>query len=62
MNTSSFTFLVLSFFIPVVCNAGEPSKGTVIMISSVSGWLLLSSGFFLWKEIRKERGSQSNDK
>jgi hypothetical protein len=38
--------------------ADEPSAGTVIMISSVSGWLLLSSAFVLWKEIKRGRGDK----
>ena len=45
----------LFLFLPSICSAGEPSKGTVIMISGVSGWLLISSGCLLWKEIRRDR-------
>ena len=46
---------------PTLALAGEPSKGTVIMISGVSGWLVVSSGFLLWKEIRKSRSSKHDD-
>ena len=53
-----FTLLCLS---PTLALAGEPSKGTVIMISGVSGWLVVSSGFLLWKEIRKSRSSKHDD-
>jgi hypothetical protein len=53
-----FALLCLS---PSLAFAGEPTKGTVIMISSVSGWLLLSSGFLLWKEFRKSRASKNDD-
>ena len=38
-----------------------PSWGTVIMISSVSGWLLLTAGLLLWKEIFRSRGSNKED-
>ena len=51
-------FLLLT---PAVAMAGEPSKGTVIMISGVSGWLVLSSGFVLWQEIKRGRNDK-NDK
>ena len=47
-----FIFLCLT---PSLALAGEPSKGTVILISGVSGWLVVSSAFVLWKEIRKSR-------
>lgn len=52
---------VLFCLTPALALAGEPTKGTVIMISGVSGWLVLSSGFLLWKEIRKSRGSKNED-
>jgi len=50
-----YAVLALLYLAPSFAFAGEPSKGTVIMISSVSGWLVLSSGFLLWKEIRRNR-------
>jgi len=31
------------------------------MISSVSFWLVASSGFLLWKEIRRNRGPKQKD-
>ena len=59
MKLSNFTLLALIFLTPLVCAAGEPSKGTVIMISGVSGWLVVSSGLILWKEIK--RGKHNRD-
>lgn len=49
-------FLLLT---PAIAMAGESSKGTVIMISGVSGWLVLSSGFILLKEIQRGRNRDS---
>ncbi|CAA6690080.1 MULTISPECIES: hypothetical protein [unclassified Lentimonas] len=51
--------LLALFIAPFSLSAGESSKGTVIMISGVSGWLLLSSAFVLWKELK--RGRNAND-
>ncbi|MEO0508799.1 MAG: hypothetical protein AAF065_02935 [Verrucomicrobiota bacterium] len=51
-------FLLLT---PALAMAGEPSKGTVIMISGISSWLLISSGFILWKELRRA-GSKKEQK
>jgi|GEM_PF-1149717 uncharacterized membrane protein YqjE len=62
MKLSNLSLLALLFLTPLVCTAGEPSKGTVIMISGVSSWLVLSSGFILWKEVRKSRGSKHDEK
>ncbi|MBT61614.1 MAG: hypothetical protein CML13_00170 [Puniceicoccaceae bacterium] len=62
MNTYNRFLLFLSFFcVPALLQAGESAKGTVIMISSVSGWLLLSSAVLLWKEIRKGSSSKHKD-
>ena len=55
MKIQNIGIIFATFLIPLICGAGEPSKGTVIMISSVSGWLLLSSGLVFWKEIRRNR-------
>jgi len=55
MKSSNRSLALLFLFFPAICNAGESSKGTVIMISSVSGWLVLSSGVLLWREIRRSR-------
>ena len=58
MNTNNRLTLLACFLTPFLLNAGESSKGTVIMISSVSGWLLLSSAFVLWKEIKRGRNTK----
>jgi len=55
------TYFFLLCLTPSIALAGEPSKGTVIMISGVSGWIVLSSAFFLWKEVRKSRHSKYDD-
>jgi len=55
MKSFNFALLALIFLTPLVCAAGEPSKGTVIMISGVSSWLVLSSGLILWKEIKRSK-------
>jgi hypothetical protein len=54
------SLLLLLCLTPSLALAGEPAKGTVIIISGVSGWILLSSGFLLWKEIRKSRGPKQD--
>lgn len=61
MKLSNFALLALIFLTPLICAAAEPGKGTVIMISGASGWLVLSSGFILWKEIRKSRTAKNDD-
>jgi hypothetical protein len=38
-------------------NVAEPTKGTVIMISSLGGWFVSMFGFILWRQIRQ--GGQS---
>jgi len=53
--------LVHLCLVPSLAFAGEPSNGTVIMISSVSFWLVASSGYLLWKEIRRNRKSKQKD-
>lgn len=49
-----FPFVSLCL-LPATLAAGEPSKGTVIMVSSIGGWVLLSSGSILLREQRKAR-------
>jgi hypothetical protein len=58
MKSNNGIVLMALFLSPLVLSAAEPSKGTVIMISSVSGWLLLSSGLLLWKEIKRGRNGK----
>jgi hypothetical protein len=54
MKIFNLLFLI-ALLIPAFCSAGESSKGTVIMISSVSGWLLISSGVIFVKELKRNR-------
>jgi len=56
ISNTNIAIYLSCLLLPTICSAGELSKGTVIMISSVSGWLLLSSGFLLWKEVWKDGG------
>jgi hypothetical protein len=60
MKRSNYFLVALALCMPLICNAGEPSKGTVIMISGVSSWLVLSSGFILWKEIKRSKQNRDN--
>jgi len=55
MRISNFTLILFALLAPAVCSANEVSRGTVIMISSVSGWILLTSAALLWKEIKRNR-------
>jgi hypothetical protein len=52
--------LLLLCLTPSLALAGEPANGTLIMVSGVSVWILLSSGFLLWKEVRKNRGPKQD--
>ncbi|PXA05327.1 hypothetical protein DDZ13_00230 [Coraliomargarita sinensis] len=40
-------------------NVAEPTKGTVIMISSLGGWFVLMFGFIFWREIGQPGQSRS---
>jgi hypothetical protein len=44
--------LMFPLLAPVAAMADEPSNSTVIMISGVGCWLMLSSGLILWKQIK----------
>jgi hypothetical protein len=59
MKIQNFGLFFVTLLVPAMCFAGEPSRGTVIMISGVSSWLVLSSGFILWKEVK--RGKHNRD-
>ncbi|HBR94933.1 MAG TPA: hypothetical protein DEA90_12300 [Opitutae bacterium] len=59
MKIQNLGLFLITLLIPAMCFAGESSRGTVIMISGVSGWLVVSSGFILWKEIK--RGKHNRD-
>lgn len=60
MKIPNLALLALFFLTPLIGSAGELGKGTVIMISSVSGWLVLCSGFILVQEIRRSRSKKDN--
>jgi hypothetical protein len=54
MKISYLTALFLSTASLAI--AGEPANsGTLIMISSVSGWLIACGGVMLWRGVRKSR-------
>jgi hypothetical protein len=41
--------------LPITLTAAEPSRGTVIMVSSIGGWVLFSSGSIALREMRRSR-------
>jgi hypothetical protein len=41
--------------LPMTLTAAEPSRGTVIMVSSIGGWVLFSSGSIALREMRRTR-------
>lgn len=47
-----FAALISSFlvFTPTCLTASEPSNGTLIMLGSLSGWMVLSTAFVLKKK------------
>jgi hypothetical protein len=47
--------------LPVSLTAGEPSRGTVIMVSSIGGWVLFSSGSIALREMRRSRQKAETD-
>src|SRR5690606_38008056 len=55
MKIQNAVILLIVFLVPSFSFAGEQAKGTLILISSVSGWILLSSGVLLVKEYRRVR-------
>ena len=55
MKIQNSLLLLIAFAAPAVLGAYEPSKGTIIMISSVSGWMVLCSVLILWKELKRSR-------
>ncbi|HEY9250180.1 MAG TPA: hypothetical protein VIO38_13655 [Rariglobus sp.] len=53
---SCLAFVLASLcLLPASLSAAEPSRGTVIMVSSIGGWVLFSSGSVLLREQRKAR-------
>lgn len=55
MRTLLSFALVSLCLLPATLSAAEPSRGTVIMVSSIGGWVLFSSGSVLLREQRKAR-------
>lgn len=53
----NYLSFALAFFclLPVSLSAAEPTRGTVIMVSSIGGWVLFSSGSVVLRELRKAR-------
>ncbi|MBC2603916.1 hypothetical protein [Puniceicoccus vermicola] len=44
-------FPVLAFFLPLIASAGETAAGTVIEISGVGTFVIVSSLFISWKQM-----------
>jgi hypothetical protein len=59
MNKIHYLLMFLSF--PLLARASEDSKGTVIMISSVAGWLLLTSALVLWRYKQQSKGTKPRE-
>jgi hypothetical protein len=55
MRYTIFFVLASLCLLPSAVGAAEPSRGTVIMVSSIGGWVLFSSGSVLLREQRKAR-------
>lgn len=53
-----FAFVSL-LLLPATLFADEPAKGTVILVSSIGGWVILSSGSVILREQRKAREKQA---
>jgi hypothetical protein len=47
--------------LPITLTAAEPSRGTVIMVSSIGGWVLFSSGSIALREMRRSRQKAENE-
>jgi len=53
---SPLSFALVSLcLLPATLAANEPSRGTVIMVSSIGAWVLFSSGSVLLRNQRKTR-------
>ena len=53
------TFAVASFLaMPSLLLAGEPSSGTLIMISSIGAWVLAAAAFVSIRRFRRARQHQ----
>ena len=59
-NMKQIQYPLMFIILPLIASAGESSRGTVIMISSVSGWLLLVSAFFMWRHIKQSRAKKNS--
>lgn len=65
MKISKSILLLATFLFPMSLLAGEPSKGTVIMLSSASAWVVITSGlifFKQWRQIRSEKCAPHRDR
>lgn len=58
---TKFLYLFLSvMMLPSLAMAGEQSKGTLIMMSSVGGWIFVTSGLMFFKEAKRVRRERTN--
>ena len=55
LNVSSPDRFVALNGMSIVSTPSQPSSGTVIMISSISGWIVFLLSFVFWKEIKRTR-------
>lgn len=60
-NIVLFAFVSLCM-LPAALSADEPSRGTVIMVSSIGGWVLFSSGSVMLREMRRAREKAENER
>jgi hypothetical protein len=52
--------LVPLLLTPSFALAGEQSKGTLIMMSSLGGWVLLTCGYMFVREVQRIRQDRKN--
>lgn len=53
--------LVTLCLLPAGLAAAEPARGTVIMVSSIGGWVLFSSGSMVLRGMRKARQKAADE-
>jgi hypothetical protein len=55
MKTRLLPVLIPLLTAPSFALAGEQSKGTLIMMSSLGGWVLLTCGYMFVREVQRAR-------